>query len=509
MAANHLKYEPLIAKRLIVYVVLFSVLVTLSITVINLSREYNNDVGQIGRRVDEIHKAYSESLSQAVRLQDKNKIRSQLQALLAMPSVDYVAVYDSEKKLLDRGIKPKTNYITRTLTLNHSRNNTNKVIGTVKTSVSLSDLSQGLYRRFWVLLGLNGMSSLLVAGFILWLYRCMLTRHLRQLAKFVAEVRLDRDKASSFEGKSQFARGEEGEIDFLAKVFHEMQQQLRNFTVERELVLEKGLEQKQNESQLLADRENLEELVQARTREIELVNQELESFSYSVSHDLRAPLRAIEGFSKILKEELRSADVSSAQDWVERIEKNSRRMSLLIDDLLKLSRVMRGDLDLKRVDLSAVIDTVVKRLGTEDPERELVLHIEEGMVVTADSSLLEVVLSNLLENAWKYSSREKVTRIDCNSVLRKGVRYFCIRDNGVGLNMKYADKLFSPFQRLHAKEDFPGTGIGLATVKRILNRHNGDIFVEAKEGEGASFYFSFTGVSNARTKYPQVETSTG
>ncbi len=250
--------------------------------------------------------------------------------------------------------------------------------------------------------------------------------------------------------------------------------------------------QKKKESEFDEHLQQLNALLQRRTHELEAVNQELDSFSYSVSHDLRAPLRAIMGFSRILKEESLESGSTQIQDWAERIEKNSERMASLIQGLLTLARVTRSELDPKPIDMSAVVNRVLQRLKSAEPKRDVLVRVEDGMSVIADNPLVEVVMSHLLENAWKYTGHEAQAEIECSSCIKGGERYFCIRDNGVGINMKYADKLFSPFQCLHAKEEFPGAGIGLATVKRVLSRHGGNIFVEAEMGVGARFYFRFS-----------------
>lgn len=250
--------------------------------------------------------------------------------------------------------------------------------------------------------------------------------------------------------------------------------------------------QKKKDSEIGLHLQQLNRLLQQRSLELESVNQELDSFNYSVSHDLRAPLRAIMGFSRILKEESIENGSTQMQQWAERIETNSQRMSSLIQGLLALARVTRTKLDLKTIDISAISNTVLQRLMSAEPHRDVFVRVEEGMSVMADNPLVEVVMNHLLENAWKYTGHEEHAEIECSSCVKGGGRYFCIRDNGVGFNMKYADKLFGPFQRLHTKEEFPGTGIGLATVQRVISRHGGNIFVEAEVGLGASFYFRFS-----------------
>jgi signal transduction histidine kinase len=242
----------------------------------------------------------------------------------------------------------------------------------------------------------------------------------------------------------------------------------------------------------------IERELNRQTELLAQANRELESFAYSVSHDLRAPLRSISGFSTALKEDF-SADLpDEAQGYLQRIEKASERMGLLIDDLLNLSRVSRYDMQREQVDLSALVVKIIEQLREQEPERNVTCTIQPGITATGDSHLLRIMLENLIGNAWKYTVREASPEIffglsdddhrppghEDNAAI------FCVRDNGVGFDMAYATKLFSPFQRLHAEKDFPGTGIGLATVQRIVHRHGGNTWAHSSPGNGANFYFT-------------------
>jgi signal transduction histidine kinase len=239
----------------------------------------------------------------------------------------------------------------------------------------------------------------------------------------------------------------------------------------------------------------LERRVDERTRQLELSNSELESFSYSVSHDLRAPLRSIDGFSRILLGTCGSKFDDEERALFDRILNATGRMNELIDDLLNLSRVTRTAMTLEEVDLSGVADRVVRALRTEHPESQAQFIIERGMVAACDKRLVEVVLGNLLENAWKFSSHTAEPRIEFSSTMVNGERVLLVRDNGAGFDPEYKSKLFAPFQRLHRQEEFPGTGVGLATVSRIVHRHGGWITAESQPGKGATFYFTLSGVT--------------
>lgn len=238
------------------------------------------------------------------------------------------------------------------------------------------------------------------------------------------------------------------------------------------------------------------ELAETRARlvsELEDKNRELEAFSYSVSHDLRAPLRTINGFSKILLEDYGDTLDGQAKQYLDNVCNSAVRMSELIDGMLDLSRIGRVEIVRVPVDLSELARNVIAELANNDPDRKVEFGTDENLVVEADGRLVRIVLDNLLGNAWKFTSKSDAARIELRAEKRDGEPVYLVRDNGSGFNMKYAAKLFTPFQRLHAESDFSGTGIGLATVKRVIDRHGGRIWVEGQEGVGATVYFTLPG----------------
>ncbi|MDH3453380.1 MAG: PAS domain S-box protein, partial [Gammaproteobacteria bacterium] len=246
---------------------------------------------------------------------------------------------------------------------------------------------------------------------------------------------------------------------------------------------------KQAQAELENYRDHLEELVDARTAELRTAVREQESFSYSVSHDLRSPLRTIDGFSHMLLDEYSEVLDAEGKQCLQRVRAASQRMGLLIDALLNLSRMSRRKMRYETVDVSEIANDIVRRLRRTDPERDAQIEVAEELRAKGDSALLRVVLENLLNNAWKYSNKQTHTRIEVARIDGRGSG-FLVRDNGVGFDMRYADRLFKPFQRLHTFEEFEGTGIGLATVVRIIERHGGKVWAESEEGKGATFYFT-------------------
>ena len=249
-------------------------------------------------------------------------------------------------------------------------------------------------------------------------------------------------------------------------------------------------ERKAHEMQNRRMTEELEQRVQERTAQLEVANKEMEAFSYSVSHDLRAPLRSIDGFSRVLSEDYQDKLDESGKYYLSRIQLGAQRMGNLIDDLLKLSKSNRSELTVSDCDLSRLCSRVAGDLADLKPERRVEVSIQPGLLVQADNHLMRVVLENLLGNAWKFTSKADHPRIEVGETSsHSGERTFYIRDNGAGFDMAHADKLFNAFQRLHATTDFEGTGIGLAIVQRILHRHGGRIWAEGEVGKGATFFF--------------------
>ncbi len=244
------------------------------------------------------------------------------------------------------------------------------------------------------------------------------------------------------------------------------------------------------ETELEAHREHLEELVTQRTTELTNINRELESFSYSVSHDLRAPLRHIDGFSQALQEDYAKQLDEEGQQQLQRIRSSAQRMGQLIDDLLILSRASRGKIEREPLDLSSMVQDIFNKLQHYDADRKVNINIQCKIFATADHRLVHVLLENLIGNAWKYTSKTGNASISFNAQTnKKGDAVFCLRDNGAGFDMKHATRLFTAFKRLHSDKEFEGTGIGLATVQRIINRHSGRIWATAEPGKGAAFYF--------------------
>jgi light-regulated signal transduction histidine kinase (bacteriophytochrome) len=252
---------------------------------------------------------------------------------------------------------------------------------------------------------------------------------------------------------------------------------------------------RQAEEQVRKLNAELEQRVRERTAELETTARELDAFAYSVSHDLRAPLRSLHGFSRFLEEDYSDRLDDDGREYVARIKSSVAKMGQLIDDLLRLSRATRTELNREPVDISALATEIIEELRATEPDRQVGVEVTPGLVATGDSHLLRLALDNLLSNAWKFTGKCENAAITVGTLDQPGDQVFFVRDNGAGFNMRYEAKLFDPLQRLHTAEEFEGNGIGLAIVHRIVSRHGGRIWAESELGKGATFFFTVTSSS--------------
>ncbi len=237
-------------------------------------------------------------------------------------------------------------------------------------------------------------------------------------------------------------------------------------------------------------RAELEQRVQQRTAELSASNKELEAFAYSVSHDLHAPLRSMAGFCRALEEDYGEALDEQARDYMRRITAASKKMAQLIDDIITLSKVSRKQVERVEIDLSALAEEVAVGLTRTEPKRDIRVAVAPGVSALGDSALVRIVLQNLLDNAWKFTAKQPEARVEVGATTSGDTPVYFVRDNGAGFDMRYADKLFRPFQRLHSDTEFEGTGIGLASVAQIVQRHGGEVWAESEPGKGSTLYFT-------------------
>ena len=381
--------------------------------------------------------------------------------------------------------------------------NDREILGTVYLRAEYE-----LYDRLFAYLGIAAL-LLVVAMAVAFVLSRRLQRAVMQpllaIANIAREVTEKRNYALRAEKLS------EDEIGQLAESFNTMLAEIGRATRDleasnREAAREVS-ERRRAEEEVLRLNAELEQRVRERTAQLEYTNGELEAFCYSVSHDLRAPLRAIDGFSQALLEDFPADVPEDARRYLNRIRTSTLRMAQLIEDLLNLSRVSRGELLHQEVDVAEIARQVVQDLRHREPGRNVEVSIWDSMHAHGDSKLLRVALENLIGNSWKFSSKAEHPQIEIG-LLRDGSKNtFFVRDNGAGFDMAYANKLFGAFQRLHSVNEFQGTGIGLATVQRIIHRHGGRAWADAKPGKGAVFFFTLesSAAASAGLRVPQSE----
>lgn len=341
-----------------------------------------------------------------------------------------------------------------------------KAIGTVLLVSDLREITDTMTRDV-VIFGSVLLVSLLLALAISTRLQRDIAQPILRLAETARKVSLEKDYSVRASG------GSRDEIGSLVTAFNEMLEEIR-----------------QQEAELRSARDRLEQRVAARTAQLEAANKELEAFSYSVSHDLRAPLRSIEGFSRALMEDCADTLDAAGKDSLQRIVGSTVRMGQLIDGLLNLSRVTRAEVRDRKVDLGALAGEIVAELRAGENGRDVECVIARDAVAEGDPTLLRAVLQNLIGNAWKFTRKRAAGRIEFGVAQESGAKAFFVRDNGAGFDMTYADKLFGAFQRLHGQGEFPGIGIGLATVQRIVSRHGGRVWAIGAPDQGATVFFT-------------------
>jgi signal transduction histidine kinase len=342
-----------------------------------------------------------------------------------------------------------------------------KPIGTIYIHSDLSPLKARV-KQYLLIAGAVFAVSLLAAFVISPFFRRVISHPIVELAQIARVVSRDKNysvRASPIRNRDELAQ--------LIETFNGMLSQIQ----ERDAALQQAHDQ-------------LEARVAERTRELAATNKELEAFAYSVSHDLRAPLRAIDGFSQALIEDYSDRLDATARTHLDRARHAAQRMSRLIDDMLNLSRVTRSPIHREPLDLSGMAHSVIEELHQAEPERKVEFTIKDGLTATGDSALLRAALENLLRNSWKYTSGHASAKIEFGQIRENGKSPFFVRDDGAGFDPRFADRLFGAFQRLHTEAEFAGTGIGLATVQRIIHRHGGEIWAEGEVEKGATFYFT-------------------
>lgn len=419
--------------------------------------------------------AYSQ-VTAALEFDDLNTLQESANSLDFDYTVDVVCIYDGELNLKARSFPgsaratpcPDNPHADTTGFVETKYQHIEDVfsesvrVGTIFISANMDYVNSQIQRYFYMMLtalGIISVVSLLVAMVL----QKAVTDPISELAETATSIANERDFSLRANKNS------DDEIGQMVDAFNAMLAAIE-----------------QRDQELRAHKSELESKVEERTAELKAANQELEAFSYSVSHDLRSPLRAIDGFSQALMEDYASTLDSTAHSYLERVRMASQRMGVLIDSMLWLSRVTRQEIVTRTVDFSLMCEEVVQDVRDRDPSRKVKVSVQPDMSMRCDSRLMRIVVTNLVDNAFKYTQKKADPEMMIG--FKDGV-YF-IRDNGAGFDMRYVDKLFGAFQRLHTRDEFEGTGVGLATVARVIHRHGGDIWAESGIDQGTTFYFT-------------------
>lgn len=597
------KLSPL-GRRLVTATVAFSTLVALLATALQLYVDYRTALQDIESTFDQVNHSYLPSIANALWATNRHELQVAINGLARLPDVRQVTVQDNGTIWAQAGYPQTHNIEFRNYPLTYIHRGEKLTIGSLTMVVDLEGLYQRLINKFGVIFITNSIKALIVAGFMLWLFHVLITRHLHRIAAFATQLgaanlqqhldlarrphpqaapdELDlvlqgfssmqatlastldalRDSEARFRvifeqagvgvaqiqfGTGKFLRVNQKYCDIVGYPAHELQQldllsvthsddikmdlaqleqlksgAIRDYALEQRYrrkdgrvvwvhltvspmwhlagplnyyiaVVQDITARKQAEAEIQQLNAVLEERVTERTAQLMAVNQEVEAFSYSVSHDLRAPLRCIDGFCQVLAEDYGKVLDADGNDHLRRVRRAAQRMGVMIDDLLQLSLITRAEKVNKSIDLSTLATEVIDDLCEQAGARNLKFSVQPGLEVFGDPSLLRILLENLLGNAVKYSSKSPHPHIEFGCLVEATRTVYYVRDNGAGFDMTYANRLFGPFQRLHRAEDYPGTGIGLATVKRIVNRHGGEVWAEGHLGQGAVFYFTLGG----------------
>lgn len=488
-----------IGKSLLLWIVFFSSLITVFLSGIQLFVDYSLELKTINSRLDEIENSYKASIAASLWNVDREQLNIQVEGIKRLPDINAIVIKESQNIenaiYIEEGVLSDFNSdLRREYSLNRLEGGENIHIGDLYIEASLTAVYQRLFNKALTIMLVQGIKTFFVSFFILYVFYRLVTRHIISIEQFLRNINM-RESFSSLE-LSRKPNVKSDELDHLVSAYNSMIVDLRrsyddirtvNKQLKKDIVARK---QAQAEVKLLND--ELENRVLLRTAELEAANKELNSFCYSVSHDLRAPLRRVEGFRRTFSEEFSSRLDPQGMHYLSRMEACTSEMNAMIDSFLVLSKSTSAELNIEDVNLSEVANRVIHQLVEPDGSRNVAVTIQKNIVIPCDARLVELLLTNLLDNAWKYSSKNSEAAISFYRRKKKGEYIYIVEDNGAGFNMEFADNLFSPFTRLHKLSDFQGVGIGLATVKRVVARHGGRVWAESAVGEGAKFHFTLS-----------------
>jgi len=472
-----------------------SLLAGVAMLILNLVDYYHSWVRDVDAQMDLL----ARSCTAALQFGDPQAARETLDILRLRPKFRAAALYDAQGKLFaaysrsgERGGFPEVpgpeGFTTDMGTIFAFKRiiDQGQFLGTVYVRADYN-LAGKLVRDLSLVLAITA-TALLAAVYASARLQSLLIEPIQAIARTARGVVARRDFSL------RAAKLSNDELGLLADAFNDMLAEIQSRADQMEAansaLAKEVADRRRAEEEVRWLNRELDARVQKRTEQLQLANRELESFSYSVSHDLRAPLRAIDGFSRALVDDYGADLPEEARHYLQRIRNAAQRMSELIEDLLNLSRLTRADMHPRDLDITAMATEVINELQQAEPQRNVKVYIRDHLKARADPALMRVALENLLDNAWKYTGKTEHPCIEVGADQQDGSTVFFVKDNGAGFNMDHADKLFTVFQRLHHPTEFEGTGVGLATVQRIIHRHGGHIWAKGAPGKGAQFFFT-------------------
>ena len=462
-------------------------MLTLILTVFQLYRDYQADIDQVEISFKQIESVHLTSITEHLWITDIDGLGTIVNGLANMRDINYIAIFEDGNISIEHGEKPTMSDGFRSYPLVIKKQGILIEMGLLEIGFDINAIQQRLYDRTFVILAGNFIKTALVVMFMMLIFYRVVSRHLTFISHYLVGLEIGDSNQLLKLDRTALSLNKKDELDLVADSINQYLTEIDKHLTERKKT--EDLLKKSNDEYNHLNQE-LDQRVEIRTRELEVAVRELEAFTYSISHDLRSPLRSLDGFSQAILEDHSDKLDETGRDYLNRIRKASVRMGDLIDDLLHLSQVSKSDVKVGPVNLSQLVTGISEDIKRAGDSRNFEFVIANELEVDGDSRLLKVALENLLGNAAKYSTPREVSRIEFGEAPTKdGRRVFYIRDNGVGFDMRYADKLFVSFQRLHHAKDFPGNGIGLSIVERVIKKHGGAVWADSVLNEGATFYF--------------------